>query len=225
MEQKVILKTRERCIFLIRESKIDFYLVIPNSKKVSLVLGIFQNIQEEMVKNITNYSDKAIVLPILSEQVLEGVKTNQSSCFEYLDRFLSVLINSSYKILSFNHIEVSEKILLHNNSEYNSFNQWFQEKYHGRIELTNLASQPQPSFTNPKTSESNPLAQATFTNQVETSNIKTENNKDMNRPENNLSNENVSKKESNTKEPGFVSYVLLGVVVAVVSLVFLYLII
>lgn len=222
MEQKIILKTKERCIFLMKESNLEFYLIIPNNQKVNLVLGIYPNIREEMVTKIAEYPDKAIAIPILSSEILEGVKTNQLSHFEYLDRFLSVLINMSYKILSFNHIEVFEKILLHNNSNYESFNQWFQEKYHGRVGLITLEDPQQPNSNISKPIENSIVPPKSFKDQNTSINI--ENKEDVNQSETKLPDAKLSEKEPKVKEPGFVSYVLLGVVVAVVSLIFLYLI-
>ena len=58
MEQKMIHKTSEQCIFYIKDNNLDFYLIIPNSKQVSIVLGIFSDVNEEMIKKLSNESDK-----------------------------------------------------------------------------------------------------------------------------------------------------------------------
>ena len=53
MEQKMIHKTSEQCIFFIKDNNLDFYLIIPNSRQVSIVLGLFSEVDDEMVKNFS----------------------------------------------------------------------------------------------------------------------------------------------------------------------------
>ncbi len=212
MEQKVIEKSQERCIFLIHESNFDFYLIIPNSKKVNLVLTIFQNIQDEQIRIFPFYQDKAIVAPIVDSRILTGLKENQENFFQYFDKFLSNLINVTYQILTYNHIEVDFKILFNNDLSYIEFNRWYTKKYNGRVELIQLETTPQPVKKEVQTE-----ASLTSTPTLKEETLSTIDSL----PPDDLS-ENNTVSSTKEKEPGFVSYVLLGVVVAVISLIFLY---
>ena len=219
MEQKVILKTNEQCIYLIKETNLAFYLVIPNNRQVSIVLGLFPSVDENIIKSLPKVSDKAIVVPVVNSQILDQANKMEVNSFKYLDNVLSFLINTSYKLLTYNHLEVNSKILINNHSLYQVFIQKYIEKYQGRVELYDLI---------PK-QELKPMV--TFSNQEIEKN--TMSNERINMP-NSILEEDVepilndeavvtSSETKEDREPGFVSYVLLGVLVAVISLVFLYL--
>lgn len=233
MEQKIIYKTEEQCIYLIKETNLDFYLIIPNNKQVSIVLGLFPNVTENVIKSIPKEKDKAVVIPVINDQILTSANHLDTTSFKYLDSVLSFLINVSYKILTHNHLEVNQKILLNNHSLYENFNQKYIEKYQGRVELYNLIQKniQQPTSTKNifepviEQSQKQPFTpvEQPFKPQ---STISTSNDAIEELIEPILYDEPVvvspDKKESH--EPGFVSYVLLGVLVAVISLVFLYMI-
>lgn len=225
MEQKIIHKTNEQCIFLMKETNLDFYLIIPNNKQVSIVLGIFPDINEEMIKNLSNEMDKAVVIPVINSQILTSANHLDTTSFKYLDSVFSYLINISYKILTSNNLSVNQKILLNNNPLYENFNNKYLEKYNSRVELYNLVKKID-------------VAQNIFEPKEE---VKKEF-KPVNPPFQNQTTNNSDSIEElidpilydepvisspdmkDTKEPGFVSYVLLGVLIAVISLIFLYMI-
>ena len=60
MERKVILQTSEQCIYYIKDTSLEFYLIIPNNKEVSIVLGLFPEVNEGIVKTLPFEKDKAI---------------------------------------------------------------------------------------------------------------------------------------------------------------------
>lgn len=231
MEQKIISKTTEQCICLIKETNLDFYLIIPNCKKVSILLGLFPNINEEIIKTLPKEQDKAIVIPVINNQILTSANHLDTTSFKYLDSIFSYLINTSYKILTYNNLEVNSEILLNNSSTYENFNQKYIEKYQGRVMLYDLVKTPtSKSDINKNIFEraSNPTpfpapANQPFQPQSATSNS-TDTLEETIEPI--LHDEPVisSPDMNNTREPGFVSYVLLGVLIAVISLVFLYVI-
>ena len=220
MEQKIISQTNERFIYFIRETNLDFYLIIPNCKQVSIVLGLFPNVTEDVVKTLPKETDKAIVVPVINAQILTQANQLEPTSFKYLDGVLSYLINAAYKILTFNHIEVNSKIYLNNHSSYQAFNQKYIERYQNRVELYNLIQKPIPKPTMPINIHE-PQPEVTLNSIVNNQNTTLEE-----KVEPILYDEpvtpNANLKEAH--EPGFVSYVLLGVLVAVISLVFLYLI-
>ena len=52
MEQKIISRNEEQCIYLMKETNLDFYLIIPNNKQISILLGLFPDVTEEMIKTM-----------------------------------------------------------------------------------------------------------------------------------------------------------------------------
>lgn len=233
MEQKLISKTEEQCIYLMKETNLDFYLIIPNNKQVSIVLGLFPDITDSMIKTLPKEKDKALVVPVISTQILTSANHLDTTSFKYLDSVLSYLINTVYKILTHNNLIVNSKILLNNHSSYENFNQKYLEKYQDRVELYNLIPKtveqpttnqsifgpaPQPVSEQPAFKPVQPpFQQPTINN---TSDAIEESIEPILYDEPAIS----SPEKKDNREPGFVSYILLGVLVAVISLVFLYMI-
>ena len=222
----MIHKTNEQCIFLMKESNLDFYLIIPNNKQVSIVLGIFPDVNEDMIKNLSNEMDKAVVVPVINSEVLTSANHLDTTSFKYLDNVFSYLINISYKILTSNKLSVNQKILINNNPLYENFNSKYIEKYQGRVELHNLTKKidtTQSIFT-PTEEAKTEFKPVDLPFQNFTTNDKKDTIEDEIEPI--LYDEPViaSPDMKDTREPGFVSYVLLGVLIAVISLVFLYMI-
>ena len=227
MEQKMIYKTSKQCVFFIKDNNLDFYLIIPNSRQVNIVLGLFSDVNDDMIKNISDETDKAVVVPVISNQILTSANHLDITSFKYLDGVFSYLINISYKILTGNKIGVNQKILINNNPLYENFNNKYLEKYQGRVELYNLVKKVEMGQNIFTPVEENieatfkpvePLFQNKVSNDV----------RDVIEEEivPILYDEPVitSSEKVDTREPGFVSYVLLGVLIAVIALVFLYMI-
>lgn len=214
MEQFEIERKNNRFIYLIKDTNLEFYLLIPSNKKVSMVLNLVENVNNDIVKAIPDYLDKVLVVPVLNSKVIDFLKTASSS-YEQSDNYFSGLINMAYKILTHNNIAVDPLIYLNNNVLFNNFNNYFINKYNGKVSLINLQTSSVPTSSN-----LNPIDVVQETKEVS---------KELPKEINDIYNEDVvvskqedKKTDSNKKEPGFVSYVLLGVIIAIVSLVFLY---
>lgn len=215
MVQRLVLKNPERCIYQIEESNMKFYMMIPNSLKVSLVLGLYSKVDDEMIQRVVPDNGQVVVVPVVDISVLAGIQRNQENEFHYLDQYFANLINLSHKILVHNHIEVAD-IVYFASEEYANFSDWFVVKYQGRVQKTVLSMKVKESVPVPE-----PVPQKVVSS--ETMTLGTASTEELVTPEKAMDQEdNISNRP---KEPGFVSYVLLGVVVAVISLVFLYLII
>lgn len=228
MEQKIISQTSEQCIYLMKDANLDFYLVIPNNKQISIVLGLFPGVTEDVIKTLPKEKDKAIVIPVINEQILTSANHLDITSFKYLDNVLSYLINISYRVLTNNKLSVNNKILLNNHTSYENFNQKYIQKYQGRVELYNLFSK----FTSNTQNIFEPISNQVSEFKPVEPPFKAEviNNNSTDAIEESIEpilyDEPVitSSDAKNNKEPGFVSYVLLGVLVAVISLVFIYII-
>lgn len=227
MNQTLVANVNNKNVYLINNNDISFYVCFPNSNKASIVLNLVDNansisMNNNMV-NITNeitniyskfnYGDIAVVSPVVDSNLLEQVKlNNDGQVFNYLDKIMSYLINTVYKILKDNNIEVDNKIKLNNNKNYSDFNNWFIKRYNERVELVDYSTAPANKFDNVS---STPILDSAAS---EIANKALEQSQPLTPPD--QSEINVS--SDSMKEPGFVSYVLLGVIVAVISLVILY---
>ena len=236
MERKVILQTSEQCIYYIKDTSLEFYLIIPNNKEVSIVLGLFPEVNEGIVKTLPFEKDKAIVVPAINGNILTKANHLDDISFKYVDNVLSYLINTCYKILTHNRLVVRSKVLLNNHTAYENFNNKFIEKYQGRVELYNLIEKNIPKEVPlANTNIFEPISGTTvipaftpteppFKQESLANNVRGDEMEELVDPL--LADEPVitSEDKKDSKEPGFVSYVLLGVLLAVISLVFLYLI-
>lgn len=215
MVQRMILKTQERCIYEIEEKELKFYLLIPNTKKVFLTICLMENPTDISIQKILFDQSKVFVIPKIENTFLERIKINSEQAFNDLDKYLSSLINLSHQIIVYNHIEV-ESVVYFNSLSFPNFETWFIQKYQGRVAATKINYQseekPQPVIKEPDTIDNT----MTLAASIENSNkIAPPEDIEIEKPE----------QEEKSHDLGFVSYVLLGVIVAVVSLVFLYLII
>ena len=214
MEQFEIERKSNRLIYLIKESNIEFYLIIPNNKQVSMVLNIMENINNDLVKNIPDLTDKVLVIPVLNGNIINYLKSNVS-VYEQADNYFSNLINTAYKILMHNNLIVQQLVYINNNVLFSNFNNYFVNKFNGRVSLIELNLQPSSVIKKENVEVSSAMTQK----------------QELGSELDNIYNDEIVLKEDksekdnvNKKEPGFVSYVLLGVLSAVISLVFLYMI-
>lgn len=234
MERRVVLQTGEQCIYLIKDTNLDFYLIIPNSKKVSIVLGLFPDMNDNDVKTLPKDADKVVVVPVINSQILTNANHLDTVSFKYLDNVFSYLINATYKILTHNRLEVDKKILLNNHSLYSNFNDKYIEKYQGRVELYNLIPKhnPEPIVSTKEVFE--PVSSTTVIPTFKPSEPMFKNASVENKSGDVIEEQIdpilydepvVREPDANVnKDPGFISYILLGVMSAVVLLVILYMV-
>ena len=224
MNQNLIASINNKNVYLVNDSKLPFYICLPSGNTASIVLNLVSdvsliNININNMTSITNeitniyskfnFSDVAVVTPIIDSNLLEQVKlNNDENVFLYLDKYMAYLINAAYSFLRSNNIAVNNQIKLDNNDSYVNFNNWFFHKYNGRVVLVDYSNAPVNKFENVSQNNmtSNDIANDVLNNTAVMGVVRDDSNS----------------KVSETKEPGFVSYVLLGVIVAVVSLIVLY---
>lgn len=226
MNQTLVANVSNKNVYLINNQSVPFYICIPNGGKASIVLNLVNDVRGiSMNNNMTNltnevtniyskfnFSDVAVVTPILDSNLLEQAKLNiNDQVLGYLDKVMGYLINTAYTILNNNNIMVDNKIKFNNNISYRNFNEWFVKKYNGRVELVDYYNAPVNKFDN--------VSQLSVTNNEESAIADNVLNNTSTISTVSVSNSN---NVSDNKEPGFVSYVLLGVIVAVISLVILY---
>ena len=218
MEQRIVLQSERKYIYFISDSDVNFYLIIPRCQKVSLVLKLVSPIDDNVVQEIGDVDDKVIIVPILSNELLNGLMQNHVDSFNAVDTIFSNALNLAHRILTYNHLEVDMAVYFDENTNYSTFHSWFIQKYGGRVLSIQLS--PQRVVDTSHLENNQPLDTSASLEQqnhvVPTSDAKNDNideEVDVQLSHNQL---------SEGKDFGFVSYVLLGVVVAVVSLIFLY---
>ena len=215
MVQRMILKTQDKCIYEIEEKNLKFYLLIPNTKKVFLTICLMENPTDVSIQKIIQEPNKVLVIPMVESNILSSISLNQEEAFRYLDQYISGLINLSHQILVYNHIEV-ENVVYFNSVLFPNFEKWFIQKYQGRVASVKIDYQSSekisPVIQKPDTID-NTMTLAASISQNQGTDIPL------------VDEKKGTEIQEKTHEFGFVSYVLLGVIVAVVSLVFLYLII
>ena len=205
-------KNSERCIFLIENCGLKYYIVIPRAAEVNLLLGLIDDVNEQKIKNVPILKDKAVVVPVVNERIINYLATPNQSYKDALVYFSS-LINNSYTLLARNNIKVNPVVLFNNVERFGSFVEYFVGTASGRVQKTDVDL----------------LVKV----EKDDSMLKVENDVPVNIPvdvpvdvlgDNDFKDENLEQVQPKG-EPGFVSYVLLGVVIAVLSLVFLYMLI
>ncbi len=224
MNKQLIAETTTTNIFYIKDERLSFYINIPkNISNIDILINILDDpniinpsintneiIKEEINKIYSSPNGISIVTPLIDNNITEQLKLNNNEqVFNYADKYISYLINQAYSLLTSENFPVNKIIKLNNNKQYDVFNNWFVNKYNGRVELANYSNM---ESTNENIPNEEPISEEkNIANEVleNTSTIET-------------INENEVLPEENVREPGFVSYVLLGVVVAVISLVILY---
>ena len=214
MEQLEIERTKTRFTYLIKDTNIEFYLIIPNNNRVSIVLNIMENVDNDKVKNIPDFMDKVLVIPVLNSNIINYLKTPMAA-YNQADNYFSNLINISYKILTHNRITVDALVYMNNNSVFSNFNNYFVNKFNGRVALINLNIQN--NVAAPITPPNVPINQEVPEKKDLPQELDAIYNEEIT-----LNSGDLPKNETNKKEPGFVSYVLLGVMIAILSLIFLY---
>ena len=216
MEQRIVMQGKTKYIYWIKDNNDIFYLTIPASKKVSLVINMISNATDDVVKALNEIEGKILITPVLSMETVDGLKQNNAEYFEKVSEMLSNVLNLSHRILTYNHLEVDNNVFLINSKEFTMFNMWFNKKYEGRVTLLETKESDNLDVRDPLIqSEQN------FVKSQEVS-MKNENEKTAPIPVEGM--DTVMNKNADTekKDMGFVSYVLLGVIVAVASLLFLY---
>ena len=221
MKQELILQEKERYIYLFEEGDIKFYLTIPRAKEISLILNLKDAISASSPEKMPLVQNKAIITPIVEDALLLQIKENTVDAFHHLDEIFSKAINMSHKILTYNHLEVDASVYFIENDSYAMFWEWFVKKYNGRVKKFHLEEKKESDSL-----ENSVISKEMF-REVSTQNEPSNDNISKVTPEETMMEDKIpSPPISNAKGSfGFVSYVLLGVVAAVLSLVFLYFII
>lgn len=210
MKYNLIEQSSDRYIYMIERNNSKFYMVIPSDINVDIVLGIFSSETLENVKKIPHINGKAVIVPELTKEHLDYLKAPRVS-YEQASGYFSSVINMAQGILVNSKKQVNPKVYFNNNRDFSSFINWYVGAINkpDRFVIGNIFD---------------------INNNIEMANIPFGIKEDLpfsdNVQTNNVENQEIEQTKgvarTRKREPGFVSYVLLGVIVAIMSLIFLY---
>lgn len=248
MKETLICSLDKHNIYYLSDANCSFYILTPykefNETNISIRLksnyqiydlssNPLDKVTTELInyyKNIDNYNI-TLILPVFYDDLLLRIRTiDDMDIYHKIDRYLGHIFNNAYNFLSKNNIKVNNNIFVINNDSFKRFTNWFVSRYNNRIEYKtilelvkqsdhfnsyDMVETPSINFVVGKNEE--PKLDKTVEIETETFNSMT---RDIVDTESKKKETFQSNKKNNA---GFVSYILLGVVSFVVSMLLLFL--
>lgn len=244
MKETLICSLEKHNIYYVSNSNYGFYILVPfreytdtniavrlksNYQNYDLNKNSLENVTSELInyyKNLDNYNI-TLILPVFYDDILSRIITVEDmDKYMVLERYFGEMFNSAYSLLTKNNIKVNSNIYVINNDSFRGFTNWFVSRYNNRIEYKtilelikqndsynsyNVVETPNINFVVSRNEV--PSIEKTVQLEVETFNSIV---KEM---EDNTKKLPVKKVNNNA---GYVSNILLGVIVFVVSLLLLW---
>lgn len=210
VEQSLIFNDNTRVIYRFKSGKVLFYLVIPKNNRVNLCIDM-EVFDDSNINSIKLGDSYACIVPILDVNIRNRIIMGDVNFMGGMDKYISECLNLSHKILTHNNISVDGTVYYNHVDGLEKFESFFGERYKDRVKVINEKKE--------SILESNDVG--LLNNQVQRTPV------DIPMSSVNIDtlDDGTSGASNNRKEMGFVSYVLLGVVFAVLSLLFLYFIV
>ena len=238
MKETLIYKLNKHNIYYISTPSYGFYILVPftDYTDTNIVLRLKGNYQsydlnKNSLESVTEDYNVTLVLPIFYDGILDRIRTVEDLVlYQRLDGYLGNIFNNAYAFLTKNNIKVNSNIYIINNDSFKTFTNWFVSRYNNRIEYKtilelvkqsdhfnsyDMVETPSINFVVGKNEE--PKLDKTVEIETETFNSMT---RDIVDTESKKKETFQSNKKNNA---GFVSYILLGVVSFVVSMLLLFL--
>ena len=236
MKETLILKLEKHYIYYLNNNQFGFYILTPfkdysvtnitirlksNYEMYDLNKHSLDTVKSELVNyynNLDNYNI-TLLLPVFFDDVLDRIRlVSDMDLYQLMDKYLGQIFNFAYMFLTKNNIKVKNNIYFINNDSFKAFTNWYIARYNNRIEYKtvldlvkengsfhsyNVVETPSMNFVVGK--ENEPILEKTFEVEVET----------FDNMVKNLDNENTNSTSTNA---GFVSYILLGIIVFIISM-------
>lgn len=244
MKETLICSLEKHNIYYVNNSNCGFYILVPfkeyadtniavrlksNYQNYDLNKNSLEAVTSELInyyKNLDNYNI-TLILPIFYDDILSRIITVEDmDKYVVLEKYLGQMFNSAYSLLTKNNIKVNNNIYVINNDSFKGFTNWFVSRYNNRIEYKtilelikqndsfnsyNVVETPNINFVVSKNEV--PSIEKTVQLEVETFNSVV---KEME------TNSKVNSEKKETDNAGYVSYIFLGAIVFVVSLLLLW---
>lgn len=244
MKETLICSFEKHNIYYLSNSNYGFYISVPFKDYTDTNITIrlksnYQNydinknsldiVTNELInyyKNLDNYNI-TLILPVFNGDILSRIITvDDLEIYQKIDYYLADIFNNAYIFLTKNNVKVNSNIYVINNDSFNKFTNWFVSRYNNRIEYKtilelikqsdnfnsyNVVETPSINFVVGKNEE--PTIEKTAEIELKTFDSYVE------EELNDKNKKNTAKKENSG---GYVSYILLGVIVFVVSIALLW---
>ncbi len=245
MKETLICSLEKHNIYYLNNSNYGFYILVPfkdysdtniairlksNYQNYDLNKNSLDIVTSELInyyKNLDNYNI-TLILPVFYDDVLSRIVTVEDmDKYLAVDRSLGDMINSAHMLLTKNNVKVNSSIYVINNDSFKKFTNWFVSRYNNRIEYKtilelikqndnfnsyNVVETPNINFVVGKNEE--PMIEKTVELELETF--------DTIAREVEEKTKKIPAKKENKNNGGYVSYVFLGIIAFVVSLLLLW---
>lgn len=245
MKETLICSFEKHSIYYLGNSNYGFYISLPFKDYTDTNISIrlksnYQNydlnknsldaVTNELInyyKNLDNYNI-TLILPVFYDDLLSRIITvDDTEIYHKIDRYLGEMFNYAYMFLTKNRIKVNSNIYVINNDSFKKFTNWFVSRYNNRIEYKTILEliRQSDNFNNYNVVETPSINFVVGKNEVpaieKTVEMELETFDNILRETEEKSMESSGKIEK--YNAGYVSYVLLGVVVFITSLILLWL--
>ena len=237
METTLFLKLLRHNVYYVKTDHVNYYITVPKNTNhmAKMVIDIKSNMDkydiskndrvwvEENIKavfkDIDDY-DITLILPVFNDEIVNYLNTNNIDNYVLVDAACGYLINSAYKVLSNNNLQIDKEITVINSDKYQLFINWFINRYSSRVKgisLLELIRQDSANKVDNYQTISTPnMSFVVGSNKSEEIPIEEESNLTY------KNDTNIIDMGEDKTNKGFASYSLLAIFTILVSLVILY---
>ena len=150
MEITLFLKLLRHNVYYVSTNHVNYYIAVPKNNKhiVKMVIDIKSNMDryntlkndkvwaEENVKSVFKDIDDydiTLILPIFNDEIVRSLNDGNTDDYVKVDAVCGYLINSAYKVLADNNLQVDSQITMINSDKYQNFLNWFMDRYPSRV--------------------------------------------------------------------------------------------
>lgn len=239
MEITLFLKLLRHNVYYVSTDHVNYYITVPKNNKqiVKMVIDIKSNMDrydtlkndkvwaEENVKSVFKDIDDydiTLILPIFNDEIVRTLNDGNTDNYVKVDAVCGYLINSAYKVLADNNLQVDSQITMINSDRYQNFLNWFMDRYPSRvvgISLLDLIRQDKTNnSTDYQTVDTPNMSFVVGSNKPEEIPVSEEVNPTI------RNDTNIIDMGDEKENKGFASYSLLAIFTVLVSLVILYIV-
>lgn len=239
MEITLFLKLLRHNVYYVSTDHVNYYITVPKNNKqiVKMVIDIKSNMDrydtlkndkvwaEENVKSVFKDIDDydiTLILPIFNDEIVRTLNDGNTDNYVKVDAVCGYLINSAYKVLADNNLQVDSQITMINSDKYQNFLNWFMDRYPNRvvgISLLDLIRQDKTNnSTDYQTVDTPNMSFVVGSNKPEEIPVSEEVSPTI------RNDTNIIDMGDEKENKGFASYSLLAIFTVLVSLVILYIV-
>ena len=239
METTLFLKLLRHNVYYIKTDYVNYYITVPKNttNAVKMVIEIKSNMNkydiqkndkvwvEENVKSVFKDIDDydiTLILPIFNDEIVNYLNEANEDNYTKIDAVCGYLINNAYKVLNNNNLQIDNEITVINSDRYQSFLNWFINRYSSRVKGISLLELIRQDNTtkveNYQTISTPNMSFVVGANEPEEIPIEEGNNLTF------KNDTNIIDMGEDKQNKGFASYSLLAIFTILVSLVILYIV-